>query len=137
MEIAQHPAYLYCFAALAEERAQTAGGRRERTTTMVSKAKRAETEFARKDIERLFSLAEATTEQRLADRYVALARKAASRHRVSLKRYNRVHCRKCSCAFTGATLRVRTKTGPAGKNVMYECLRCGHITRIPLQKREG
>jgi RNase P subunit RPR2 len=98
---------------------------------MASKGKRIEQEGARREIERLFVLAEkaahsAPDGQRLADRYVSLARKAASRNRISLRRYNRLHCRKCSCYFTSKTLRVRTRPN----SVVYACIRCGSITRI-------
>lgn len=92
---------------------------------MVSRYKRKEQELARKEIETLFRLA-ADAEQQWADRYVAKARKLASRTRVSLRKYNRVHCRKCSTYFTASTLRVRTR--PA--SVVYACLKCGHITRL-------
>jgi ribonuclease P protein subunit RPR2 len=95
---------------------------------MVSKGKRVEQEGARKQVERLFELAEkmGAREQKLADRYVELARKLASKNRISLRRYNRKHCRKCSAYFTAKTLRVRTR--PTA--VIYTCLKCGHITRI-------
>ena len=99
---------------------------------MTGKSKRVEQEGARKDIEKLFTLASeiAPREQKLADKYVALARKLASRNRVSLRRYNRVHCRKCSTYFTSKTLRVRTRQTA----VVYACLKCGHITRIRKEK---
>jgi len=98
---------------------------------MTSKTKRIEQEGAAKDVERLFALAKSTgiKEQKLADRYVALARKIASRNRVSLRKHNREHCRKCSCYFTSKTLRVRTRSKPHN-TVIYTCLRCGHMTRI-------
>ena len=93
---------------------------------MVSKSKRVEQSGARKDVETLFLLAK-TAEQKLADRYVFLARKLASRNRISLRQYNRVHCRKCSTYFTSKTLRVRMRP----KTVVYTCLKCGEIKRIP------
>jgi RNase P subunit RPR2 len=95
---------------------------------MVSKAKRVEQGAARKDIDKLFALAAETahSDQCRADRYVEIARKAASRNRVSLRQYNRLHCRKCSSYFTSKTLRVRTR--PA--SVVYACLKCGDIKRI-------
>ncbi len=98
---------------------------------MTGKAKRIEQAAARKEVDDLFALAAKVVRsepdgQRLADRYVFLARKLASRNRISLRRYNRLHCRKCSCYFTSKTLRVRTRTA----SVVYACLRCGHITRI-------
>ena len=92
---------------------------------MVSKAKRVEQEHARKDIDRLFKLASSAS-QKLADRYVLLARKLANRNRVSLREYNRKHCRKCSTYFSAKTLRVRTRAS----GVVYTCLKCGHVTRI-------
>ena len=93
---------------------------------MTSKLKKSESAGARKDIQTLFALAKevASNEQELADRYVFLARKMASRGRISLRAYNRVHC---SCYFTSRTLRVRTRPD---KGVLYTCLRCGHVTRI-------
>jgi ribonuclease P protein subunit RPR2 len=93
---------------------------------MTSREKLREQEQARKDIVRLFSQA-AKARQELADRYVLLARKLAERNRISLRAYNRTHCRKCCAYFTSKTLRVRTRPG----TVVYACLRCGHMTRIP------
>jgi RNase P subunit RPR2 len=92
---------------------------------MVSKAKRFEQDVARKDIRALFRLAKETP--RMAERYVEHARKLASRNRVSLREYNRVFCRKCGAYFSSATLRVRTRP----TTVVYTCLRCDHMTRIP------
>lgn len=91
---------------------------------MVSKEKRVEQESSRKQIAELFQLAERTP--RMADRYVAKARKLASRSRISLRQYNRVHCRKCGAYFTAKTLRVRMRPS----SIVYTCLRCGHMTRI-------
>jgi len=54
------------------------------------------------------------------------ARKLASRKRVSLRAYNRRHCRKCCAYFTSKTLRVRTR----GDHIVYACLGCGHVTRL-------
>jgi RNase P subunit RPR2 len=97
---------------------------------MTGKGKRAEQEHAGREIERLFTLAAeaGAAEQKLADRYVHLACELSRRNRVSLRKYNRVHCRKCSTFFTSKTLRVRTR---AGVGIVYACLRCGDITRIP------
>jgi RNase P subunit RPR2 len=95
---------------------------------MASKTKQAEQVGARAEIERLFALAQknAVAEPKLAKRYVSLARGLASRHRISLRKYNRMHCRKCCAYFTSKTLRVRTR--PA--SVVYACLSCGYMTRI-------
>lgn len=89
--------------------------------------KRQEIAQARKDIANLFAMAKekAHTEPALADRYVKLARKLALKHRISLRQYNRVHCRKCGTYWTGRTLRVRTR--PAA--VVYSCLACEHTKR--------
>jgi ribonuclease P protein subunit RPR2 len=92
---------------------------------MAVKGKKQEKEGSRKDIEKLFSMAK-EARQELADRYVSLARKMASRSRVSLRKYNRVHCRKCSTYFSAKTLRVRTHPS----YVSYTCLKCDHTTRI-------
>ena len=92
---------------------------------MASKQKRIEQLGARKEVEQLFALARKASQQ-LADRYVALARKLAARNRISLRHYNRVHCRKCFTYFTSKTLRVRTRRG----SVVYTCLKCGNMTRI-------
>ncbi|MDD9954170.1 MAG: ribonuclease P [Candidatus Woesearchaeota archaeon] len=82
----------------------------------------------REDIKQLFLFAEevAPQEPYLANRYVALARKISSRKRISLRAYNRKHCRKCSVFFTSKTLQVRTRKD----HVVYQCRCCGNMTRI-------
>ena len=92
---------------------------------MAGKSKIVEQMSARREVEQLFSLAK-DAEQKLADRYVFLARKIASKNRISLKSHNREHCRKCSCYFNSSTLRVRMRP----KSIVYACLRCGDITRL-------
>jgi RNase P subunit RPR2 len=94
---------------------------------MVGKGKRVEQTSARKEVERLFSLAKTAT-QDLADRYVALARQLASRNRISLRAHNREHCRKCSTYFSAKTLRVRTRPTHAADigRVRLPALRAHH-----------
>lgn len=68
----------------------------------------------------------AVSDQEAARAFVMEARKLASRRRVSLRAYNRAHCRKCCAYFTARTLRVRTRA----THVVYACLSCGHVTRL-------
>jgi len=69
----------------------------------------------------------------LADRYVALARQVGMRYNVALPAHMRRRaCRGChGYLMPGTTSRVRLNRGRAS----ITCLRCGHVTRIPLALR--
>jgi len=70
----------------------------------------------------------------LASRYVALARAISKRSRVSMREYNRIHCRKCSASLRATPgIRVRTRTTRGAAMLVYTCS-CGHSTRMPLHK---
>lgn len=81
-------------------------------------------------IERLFELAERMFEKHpeLADRYVKLACRIATRYNIRFPRaLKRGFCRRCLSFWKpGASCRVRVKSG----YVIITCLRCGHITRL-------
>ncbi len=86
----------------------------------------------------LFSLAERfhETHPERAQRYTALARRIASRNRIHLPReYRRLVCAGCKCYMgaKGSRIRVRQMREP---HVAITCLRCGHVTRIPLRSRK-
>ena len=81
---------------------------------------------AKEEIERLFMLAKETKDPALARRYVHLVRERATRHRISLRSYNRAHCRKCCAYWNSSTLRVRMRP----ESVVYTCLSCGAIKRF-------
>jgi ribonuclease P protein subunit RPR2 len=89
--------------------------------------------IARERIERLFELAEKAFEKRpeLADRYVKLAWKIATRYNIRLPAtLKRKFCRKCLSFWKpGASCRVRVRSGC----VVVTCLRCGHVARQPLK----
>ena len=70
----------------------------------------------------------------LADRYVALARQVGMRYNVALPAHMRWRaCRGChGYLLPGATSRVRLNRGRAS----VTCLRCGHVTRVPLAPRQ-
>lgn len=95
---------------------------------MSGKIKKAQALGSRQEVERLFAVAKqnAVTDPKLAQRCVEIARKIASKSRISLRKYNRLCCRKCSAYFTSKTLRVRTNPS----SVSYSCLSCGDVTRI-------
>jgi ribonuclease P protein subunit RPR2 len=102
---------------------------------MTSNQKRKEIAGAGREVDTLFALAKTAAEageQAAADKHVLKARKLASKNRISLRKYNRVHCRKCSTYFTSKTLRVRTRVGVG---IIYTCLRCDHVTRIKTTPR--
>jgi ribonuclease P protein subunit RPR2 len=81
-------------------------------------------------IERLFELAERVFEKRpeLADRYVELAWKIATRYNVRLPvNLKKKFCRKCLSFWKpGASCRVRVQSGC----VVVTCLRCGHVAHL-------
>jgi len=87
--------------------------------------------IAAERIERLFELAEKAFEKHpeLADRYVKLAWKIATRYNIRLPAtLKRKFCRKClSFLRPGISCRVRIRSGC----VTTACLRCGHVTRLP------
>lgn len=89
------------------------------------RGKRKEDLGAQAAIAGLFAQA-AVSDQEAARALVMKARTLASRRRVSLRAYNRAHCRKCCAYFTARTLRVRTRA----THVVYACLSCGHVTRL-------
>ena len=82
-------------------------------------------------IGRLFELAEQVFEKypELADRYVELAWRIATRYNIRLPApLKRSFCRKCLSFFRpGVSCRVRVQSG----YVTVTCLRCGCITRLP------
>ena len=93
--------------------------------------------IARERMEILFNKAITVheTDPRLAQRYVELARRIGMKVRVRIPRkYKRLLCRKCKrFIHPGCTLRVRVKPG-GQPHIAFTCLRCGHITRIPIKK---
>ena len=76
-------------------------------------------------------------EPELAMRYVQIARRIGMKARVRIPRkYRRLVCRGCKqFVYPGCTLRVRVKPG-GQPHITYTCLRCGHITRIPIKKTD-
>jgi ribonuclease P protein subunit RPR2 len=81
-------------------------------------------------IERLFELAERMFEKQpeLADRYVKLAWRIATRYNIRLPAtLKRKFCRKCLSFWKpGASCRMRIQSGC----VVVTCLRCGHVARL-------
>jgi ribonuclease P protein subunit RPR2 len=71
----------------------------------------------------------------LADRYVELARNVGMRYNVRVPQgLRRKSCRECyRYLLPGTTSRTRLKRG----RLVITCLRCGHITRIPIADRHG
>lgn len=69
----------------------------------------------------------------LADRYVELARNVGMRYNVRVPPpLRRKSCRACyRYLLPGTTSRTRLRRG----RLVITCLRCGHITRIPLAER--
>ncbi len=71
------------------------------------------------------------TDEKLARRYVHLARQLAMRHRVHLD--PRTYCKKCGVPFTADTLRVRQER--ANQTVLYACKQCSATRRIPYVRK--
>lgn len=69
----------------------------------------------------------------MADRYVDMARRIGMRYNVRLpSAFRRRICRGCHrYLHPGVTSRTRFKRG----RLVTTCLRCGHISRIPLTRR--
>lgn len=69
-------------------------------------------------------------DEKLACRYVHLARQLAMRHRVHLD--PRRYCKACGVPFCAATLKVRQER--ANQTVLYACRQCHDIRRIPYKR---
>ena len=94
------------------------------------------TQVARERIADLFALAETESrraDSRLADRYVALARRIGMRYNVRLlTEYRDLYCRGCSAYWVdGRTVRTRFRHGRR----IRRCERCGRVSRLPLTAR--
>lgn len=91
-------------------------------------------EIARERIKKLFAEADKafSKDKKLANRYVALARKIAMKFNLRMPGgYKRKFCKHCySYLKPGKNLRVRTKD----KKVIYYCLECKKFMRFPLPK---
>ena len=105
---------------------------------MRHRKKSEERKIALSRAERLLTLAvEAERESRAerSVRYVALARRMATRYNVRLPpELRRRFCRKCGgVLLPGKTLRVRTNDGV----VTRTCLRCGAVRRNPFRRERA
>ncbi|NIP33312.1 MAG: hypothetical protein GWN18_00145 [Thermoplasmata archaeon] len=71
----------------------------------------------------------------LADRYVDLARRVGMRYNVRFRPEHRLKfCKACyRYLLPGSTSRTRLNRGRS----VTTCLRCGHVTRRPLEEREA
>jgi len=93
------------------------------------KNKEEQKEIAKKRIEKLFEEAEKTKSQKLANRYVELARKIAMKLNLRMpKKFKRKLCKHCYNYFKSKNYRVRTRDG----KLIYYCFECKKYTRIPL-----
>jgi len=71
------------------------------------------------------------SDEKLAKRYVSLARKIAARHRLPLG--NKAFCKKCGLPWVpGKTVRVRLQG--RGKTVLYTCV-CKNSRRFPYSQK--
>ncbi len=88
-------------------------------------------EIANQRIKELFAEAFKTKSQKLANRYVHLARKIAGKARIRMPReYKRRFCKHCYAYLrSGKNARIRTRQG---KLIIY-CLNCKKYNRIPLK----
>ena len=70
----------------------------------------------------------------MADRYVDMARRIGMRYNVRVTRaFRRRFCRACyGYLQPGVTARTRLNRG----RLVTTCLRCGHVSRIPLEPLE-
>ncbi|MAF99294.1 MAG: ribonuclease P [Nanoarchaeota archaeon] len=91
-------------------------------------------DIARKRIKELFLQASKVfkEDQKLAHRYVTLARKLSMKARVRMPReYKRQFCKHCyKYLVSGTNARIRTKDG----KVVISCFECKKFTRIPITK---
>ena len=88
-------------------------------------------------IKRLFDLADrvSSTRLELADRYVKLAWRLATRYNVRLPPGLKVKlCRKCM-VFLKPGISCRVRTRPKPPRIVITCLRCGHQMRIPYEEK--
>jgi len=89
--------------------------------------------IAAERVERLFELAEQVSSRKLelANRYVQLAWRLATRYNVRLPpRLKGKFCRKCM-AFLKPGISCRVRTRPSPPRIVVTCLRCCHQMRIP------
>ncbi len=93
-------------------------------------------DIAAERIQRLLELADKIFEKNrdLADRYVRLAWRIATKYNVRLPLgLRRKFCRKClSFSRPGVSCRVRIQSGC----VVTTCLRCGHVVRLPCKTKK-
>lgn len=89
-------------------------------------------QIAKKQADHLISMARDMwpTDEKLARRYVHLARQLAMRHRVHLD--PRTYCKTCGVPFTADTLKVRQER--ANQTVLYACKQCSATRRIPYKR---
>lgn len=92
-------------------------------------------DIASQRMARLFELAEKAFHEnpKQADRYVALARRIGTRHRVRIpKEFRRRMCKKCGAYLVPG---VNSKTRLDGVNIIKTCMACGDIKREPYARR--
>lgn len=89
--------------------------------------------IAKERVEKLLELA-SSVNQKLADRYVTLARKISMKVNLRLPSVlKRKFCKNCSTYFRpGVNCRVRTRNG----KVVYYCFNCKTTYRIPFLKEK-
>ncbi len=91
--------------------------------------------IARERIKILFDLARGAPPER-AQRYVSLAQKIASRNRVHVPReLKMLICHGCKGYLSPSTSRTRVRQARE-PHVATTCLRCGHVNRYPIGRRE-
>lgn len=89
--------------------------------------------------EHLLELAEEIFGRRpeLADRYVQLAWRLATRYNVRFPPHlKRKFCRRCK-SFWVPSVTCRVRTCPHPPRVIITCLRCGKITRLPYKQKRA
>ena len=93
------------------------------------KDKEKQKEIAKERIKKLFEQAEKTKSQKLANRYVELARKIDMKVNLRMpKKFKRKFCKHCYNYFRDGNYRVRTRDN----KLVYYCAKCKKYTRIPL-----
>ena len=86
-------------------------------------------------IELLFKLAE-KSENKLADRYVYLARKISMRYTLKLpENLKKKFCHHCYIYFKPT--RVTVRTNPKNKAIEYTCSDCGKVTRYGYHQKKN
>ena len=97
-------------------------------------SKKQQKEIAKERMSLLFRKADEVFPDKLANRYVTLARKIAMKFKIRMpQEYKRKYCKHCyKYLRSGINARIRTRDG----KVIISCFECKKFIRIPLKNRK-